>query len=214
MRVDPRRRIKEIASASEAAERVLESCGVDYCCKGDVTLLEACARAGLDARDVEKQLRELPDPEPHHWEDTVELLDHIVGVCHPRTHHALARARAAAHGTAVRETLDELAELATAQMKEEASLFRHVRALAAARAARGPFPDPPFTTIRTHGRKLRERHAKIHDLLRHARALARAPSVDSPALRHAMDALAHALVAQMHLENNELLPRARALEPE
>ena len=214
MRVDPHRRIKEIASASEAAERVLESCGVDYCCKGDVSLLEACAGAGLNARDVEKRLRELPDPKPHHWEDTVELVDHVIGVCHPRTHEALARARAVAHGTAVHRTLDDLATLATAQMKEEASLFRHVRALATARAARGPFPDPPFTTIRTHGRKLRERHAKMHDLLRQACALARAPSVDSPPLRHAMAALEHALVAQMHLENNELLPRARALEPE
>lgn len=215
MRVDPRRRIKDIASSSEDAERVLESCGVDFCCRGDASLAEACDRAGVSAHEVERKLRELPETPPHAWEDAAELVDYVIHTCHPRTREAIAAARATARDRALREALDELASIASAHMKEEEALFRHVRALADARAGRGPFPAPPFTTARAHGRSLHEGHANIHDKLRRARAIAaHAESRDGGELRRAMDALSRAIVAQLHLVNNELLPRASALEPE
>lgn len=222
MRIDPRGRLKDIASASEAAERVLESYGVDFCCHGDASLREACAGAGLDLGDVEHRLRECPETTQPHWDDVANLIDVIVGSCHVRTRAALAATRAAVEqshrsGAAFRaliEAIDALEKLVIGQMNEEDALFRRVRALAEARASRGPYPAPPFTTVHVHGRRLRAGHTKIHDKLRRVRALAQTPEMDAPALRHRVDALSHAIVGQMHLENNELLPRARALEPE
>ena len=99
-------------------------------------------------------------------------------------------------------------------MHDDEVLFRHVRALADARSGRGPFPPPPLSTIRAQAQRLREAHAHLHDQLRHVRALARSPEIDTIPIRRAIDHLAHALVEQMHLVNNELLPRARDLEPQ
>jgi len=217
MHVDPRGRVKDIASASEAAERVLESCGVDFCCKGDSTLREACAQAGVNEHEVERRLRELPDATGERWDDVGDLVDVILGVGHERTRHAVAEVRAAAprgRHAELDRALDELFALSGEQMHLEQSLFHHVRALARARAGRGPFPAPPFSTMHVHGKRLHEGHKRIHQKLRRVHTLASAPGVDSPAIRRAVDALTHAMVRHMHLVNNELLPRARALEPE
>jgi regulator of cell morphogenesis and NO signaling len=222
MRIDPAGRVKDIASLSEEAEHLLESWGVDFCCKGDESLREACAKAGINPVEVERRLRELPDAVPHMWDDVADLVDYVLGSCYPRTRDALERARevvreARAPGDAryaLAAALDELASLSDAQMKAEEDLFGQVRALAEARSARGPFPAPPFTTVRDHEQPLRERHERIHDQLRRVHALARAPEIDSIPLRRAVDALVHATVAQMHLVDNELVPRARSLEPE
>jgi iron-sulfur cluster repair protein YtfE (RIC family) len=218
MRIDPRGRVKDIASASEEAERVLETCGVDFCCRGEASLDEACAVAGVNPLEVERQLRDLPDAGPaRQWDDVADLVDDVVGSGHPDTRAAIARVRDAAAMTQSGDldaALDQLEALSSEQMRAEGALFQRVRALADARSARGPFPEPPFTTIHVHGARIREGHGRIHDQLRHVRAIAHAPGVDSLPLRRALEGLVHAMVSHMHLVNNELLPRAQALEPE
>jgi len=217
MRVDSSRRLKDIASASAAAERVLESYGLDFCCHGEASLREACAAAAADVAAVERRLRACPESAPPPWDDVTSLIDAIVRTYHVRTRRALAETRATIEqlgSRALIEAFGALDELALAQMDMEESLFRRVRALANARLGRGPFPAPPFTTVHVHGGRLREGHARIHEALRRVQELAGAPEVDSAALRRRIKAISHAIHAQIHLENNELLPRAQALEPE
>lgn len=217
MRVDPRGRVKDIASASDAAERVLESCDVDFCCNGDRCLRDACAAAGVSVADVERRLSEIPESVPRTWDDVADLVDVAVGSGQQCAGAAIAAVRAGAPRGANAEldaAVDELAELFAEQTRDEERLFERVRALADARSARGPFPEPPFTTIRLHGKRLGSAYERLHERLRRVRALAYAPDVDSPTLRDATAALTHAMVTHMHLVNNELLPRAKALEPE
>ncbi len=213
MQIDHRRHVKDIASASEAAKSVLESCGVDFCCKGEASLREACINASVDPAEVEQQLRDLPE-NPSPWDDVTSLVDHIVEVCHPATRDAIKHARTVAGRGALSEALGDLERSALARMHDDEVLFRHVRALADARSGRGPFPQAPFATTRSQARRLHEAHAHLHDDLRRVRAVARSPEVDTIPIRRAIDHLVHALVEQIHLVNNELIPRAKALEPE
>lgn len=214
MHIDHRRHVKDIASSNEAAKSVLESCGVDFCCKGDASLREACINAEVDPTEVEQKLKELPELPARSWDDVASLVDHVVDACHPATRDAILHARSvAAHGP-LANALESLQRSAFALMYDDEVLFRHVRALADARTGRGPFPPPPLSTVRAQMQRLREAHAHLHDELRNVRAIARAPEIDTIPIRRAVEHLEHALVEQMHLVNNELLPRARDLEPQ
>lgn len=214
MHIDHRRHVKDIARASEAAKSVLESCGVDFCCKGDASLREACINASVDPAEVEQRLRDLPESPTSPWDDVSSLVDHVVEVCHPATRDAIKHTRSVAGRGPLTDALDDLERSALAQMHDDEVLFRHVRALADARSGRGPFPPAPFATTRSQARRLHEAHARLHDDLRRVRAIARSPEVDTIPIRRAIDHLVHALVEQLHLVNNELIPRAKALEPE
>jgi regulator of cell morphogenesis and NO signaling len=214
MHIDHRRHVKDIASASDAAKSVLESCGVDFCCKGEASLREACLNAAVDPAEVEQKLRALPDAPTHVWDDVSSLVEHVVDTCHPATRDAIKHARSVAGHGALADALDVLERSTLARMYDDEVLFRHVRSLADARAGRGPFPPAPFATVRSQGQRLRDAHVRLHDDLRRVRAIARSPEVDTVPVRRAIEHLAHALVEQMHLVNNELIPRAKALEPE
>ncbi len=215
--------LKDIANAGEAARLLLDRCGLDFCCEGDRSLGDACAHAGLRVAPLEAELRTLPSTAARDWahEGISTLLDHVLGVCHPETSRRLAELEAAAR--AVRDerapdfqaAVDQLVAHAREQMsEEEGHYFVRVRALADARKARGPFPPPPFRTIHEHERDLREGHAETHAELRRVQVLAAALEGPGAAeARGAVDAVGRALPEQMHLENNELLPRARDLEP-
>ena len=62
MHIDHRRHVKDIASANEAAKSVLESCGVDFCCKGEASLREACIHAEVDPTEIEQKAPRAPRP--------------------------------------------------------------------------------------------------------------------------------------------------------
>jgi regulator of cell morphogenesis and NO signaling len=215
--------LREIANTGQAARRLLERSGLDFCCHGDRTLGDACKQAGVDRTAVEDALRTLPPPAGDDWAHTevAALVDHVLGDCHPETERRLAALEALANGltpegaSELRQAVVELASATRAQMREEEErYFVRVRALADARKGRGPFPSPPFRTIHEHEKDLRARHADIYERFRRARALSAALRGPGAALvRNAVGALGVALLEQLHLENNLLLPLARDLEP-
>jgi len=213
MHIDHRRHVKDIASANEAAKALLESCGVDFCCKGEASLREACISAAVDPKEVERRLRDLPDAPSMAWDDVTTLVDHVVEACHPATRDAIHHALSVAGHGALASAIESLKRAAFERMRDDEALFRHVRALADARSGRGPFPNPPLSTVSAQIQRLRAAHARLHDELRRVRTIAESSQADTVAARHAIDQLAHALVEQMHLVQNELLPRARDLEP-
>jgi regulator of cell morphogenesis and NO signaling len=215
--------LKEIANAGEAARQLLARSGLDFCCQGERSLGDACKQAGLDAAALEETLLTLPPPEGRDWahEGVSAIVDHVLGDCHPETERRLADVEAVAKGLSgvaaheLREAVGVLVALTRSQMQEEEShYFVRVRALADARKGRGPFPLPPFRTIHEHEQELRAGHARIYELLTHARDLGKALRGHGAAdVQRAIDALGEALIEQLHLENNVLLPLARDLEP-
>jgi len=225
MLIRPETTLREIANAGDAARQLLNHSGLDFCCHGERSLRDACESAGVDEATVERALQTLPPEKGRDWqhEGVSALLDHVLGKCHPETRRRLAHLQAVAKGLATGDAsarafcdaVDPFVAQATAQMNdEETRYFAHARALADARKGRGPFPTTPLRTIHDHERELREGHARKHEHLRRVRALAealRGPGAEE--VRRAVDAAGGALEEQMHLENNELLPRARDLEP-
>jgi regulator of cell morphogenesis and NO signaling len=144
MSIDTGRPLAEIVNRSRGSARVLESFGLDYCCGGSRSLIDACAVVGADPSEVLDALDRLgAEPQPA-WISmgVAELVDHI-----ERTHHAylhdelprlvaLAQKVSAVHGGSHPELMDLLADIAELRddlephlAKEEAVLFPILRQL-------------------------------------------------------------------------------------
>ena len=225
MNIDRETRLRDAANAGTIARRVLERAGLDYCCEGERTVAEACAASRIDVGPIEAELRALGSDEERarSERDLSAVLDSVLVECHPRTKRLLADAAAAAvnlcstvpSARPLAEAIRALMAHASKQMREEEeTLFMRVRLLADARMGRGPFPPPPFRTIHEHGERLREGHRRAHEYMRKVRALTQAlkgPGVGEVSLK--VETALSSLAEQMHLENNELIPRALDLEP-
>jgi regulator of cell morphogenesis and NO signaling len=216
--------LRDLANAGESARRALDRAGLDFCCAGDQTLTRACEVAGVDAVALEHEIdaRELEEGDPWAERGVTELIDHLVAVVHPKTKRLLEElmalgARLPKQSTVAREISDAIEVLAWQvrfQMnEEEQGIFARARALAEARQGRGPFPLT-LRTMHEHRTHLHEAHAATHQQLRRLRALiGNLEAPDRERLRACAEAAAAALMEQIHLENNELVPLALDLEP-
>lgn len=61
--IDPQLTLGSIVNQAPGSARVLESFGLDYCCGGRRSLLDACSERGVAVEDVTAALDHL-DPEP------------------------------------------------------------------------------------------------------------------------------------------------------
>jgi regulator of cell morphogenesis and NO signaling len=140
--------LAEIVTARPSSARVLEAKGLDYCCGGGATLLDACAAHDLDADAVLTDLTADADDEAvPEWAtmSVAKLVDHLEGTHHRYLWDEMPRLSAlvdkvlSVHG----ERHPELAEIAACYEvlradlephlnKEEQMLFPMVRELAAA----------------------------------------------------------------------------------
>jgi regulator of cell morphogenesis and NO signaling len=125
------RSLGDIVAANPSAARVFERHGIDYCCGGGRSLVEACADRGVDASVVGRELDALPTDDPPAWAglEPSALADHIVATHHAYLHQelplldALAGKVAAVHG----RRHPELAEVARLVTLLRADLEPHLR---------------------------------------------------------------------------------------
>ena len=224
-----------IALRSDAHAAVLDRHRLDFCCGGQLSLAEACAAAGVDARLILSELNDAVVSRlafaapPEYWNERplAELVEHIVETHHVFTRGALARISAltkkvfAHHG----ERHPELARVSVAffnlasdlmphMAREEGVLFPYIRALASANGA----PAPHFCTVRNPVRVMMVEHDHAAELLseiKDASADFKAPADACGsyfALYTALAELRFDLLKHVSLENNVLFPRAIALE--
>ena len=209
------RTVGELAATMPGATAVFRRFNVDFCCRGDVALGEAARQLGIDAGDVERELRILEASGaalPESWE-TGKLIDHILARYH-ETHRRelpelieLAKKVEAAHvdhpqaprGLAL--LLRQMqGELEVHMKKEELILFP------AMRRRSGGGLDAPIEQMR-------------HDHADHGEHLQRMQEITSgfaqpegacrswQALYFGAAKLADDLTKHIHLENNVLIPR-------
>jgi regulator of cell morphogenesis and NO signaling len=139
------RTLGDLVTANPAAARLLERHGLDYCCGGRHSLLDACAAAGVDEGVVRAEIDAAGAVPPAAWTqlDAAALARHIVDTHHRYLHEELPlldalaakvlNAHAARHPELadVRTLVAALgAELEPHMLKEEQVLFPVIDGLA------------------------------------------------------------------------------------
>ena len=231
------RTVRDLALEIPGATRVFEKSGIDYCCGGQRSLADACAKAEVTIEEVMKSLELANDShsaaeEPNFLAATLaDLIDHIVAKHHLFTSNEIERLRGLmnkvceVHGQnhpeleTLRTLFETLGlELGPHMMKEERVLFPYVKGMEAAVREERLIMTPPFGTVANPVRMMMLEHDSAGELLKQMRRLTSDYSAPSDAcisyqtLYQALDAFEKDLHQHIHLENNILFPRAVEME--
>jgi regulator of cell morphogenesis and NO signaling len=213
--------VAQIVTEHAAAARVFQRHGIDYCCRGNVTVPVACRERGLDAEAVFAELGAAglgeggePADDPRAL-STPALVARIVDRHHGYLRRALpyvgpiAAKVAAVHGS--RDP--RLVELDAAFRALAASLEPHLdeeeAVLFPALVARAPDAE----VVRREVARMHEDHLEVGALLARMRALSdgfTAPAWGCTTYRVLMtelEALEGDVLRHVHLENHVLVPR-------
>jgi len=232
MNLEPNTTVRDIALAIPGATRTFEKVGIDYCCGGQQSLSEACAKAGIPIEEVTNSLTiERPAPERNFLTMTLaELIEHIVEAHHVFTKNEIGRLRTlinkvrSVHGENHPELIRLLSlfetlagELSPHMMREERVLFPYVYALEDSIRNKRPMRTQ-YGSITNPLRVMRMEHDKAGQLLKEMRQLTANYKVPTDGclsyqtLYQALDAFEKDLHQHIHLENNILFPRAEEME--
>jgi regulator of cell morphogenesis and NO signaling len=228
--------VKDFVVEDFRTAAVFEQHGIDFCCGGGVTLEEACARKGIEAEAVRRELEELAsapagmNPRFERWELDA-LVEHIV-----TSHHAFVKGAipvlmahtakvASVHGgrhpevVEIYELMRAVAEEMTSHMqKEELMLFPYIKALAKSMREGTEPPRAPFGSVANPIRMMESEHSSAGGAMERIRELTngfRPPEDACTTYRVSFQELAQFerdLHVHVHLENNILFPRAIEME--
>ncbi len=223
--------VRQIAIDRPTAIPLLEQFGIDYCCGGQQTLAQACAKKNLQLASVLASLEHeaLSTQTTPDWQTAPlhVLAQHIVTKHHDFTRqqltllHALLEKVEQRHGAthpeipATGKALTALAaELTHHFLCEENILFPYIVKLE--QEGRATLP-PMFGSVSQPIQKMLLDHDRAGEELSHIRALTQnyQPPADActtfRALYRALEELEADLHQHIHLENNILFPRALEL---
>jgi len=226
-------RVGKIVSRRPIAARVFEKYQIDYCCRGNTSLAEACKQQGVNVATVVEELEQLENanekvPEQD-WTGAslTELADHIVETHHrflstelPRISGLVEKVNNA-HGMRKPElgevvsTFESMrSELESHMIKEENILFPAIRMIES-QNGQSAFP---FGSVANPITMMEHEHDDAGNALRRLRQLTddfTPPSDACPTYRVMLESL-HNLELDLHLhihkENNILFPRVKELE--
>lgn len=225
------RTVGEVVAEDYARAAVFKRLGIDFCCGGDRSVQRACEQADVGLEELADALASADPvarrwPEPGEWEPA-SLARYIVEVHHRYVRESLPVLREFAqkvervHGKArpelgaIRERVSELAEELERHLEdEETEVFPLIAALAEVREAEREAaladPDALLTA-------LEDDHEHAGTLMRQIRELSDdfTPPDRACNTYRALYAKLHEfeedLHRHVHMENNVLFPRARAL---
>jgi regulator of cell morphogenesis and NO signaling len=229
--------VGDIVAADFRAAAIFEGFGIDFCCGGRRSLADACRTASADPVDVIRALQGLPAPSTEN-DDAAgwrldRLIDHIVATHHTYVREAMPAIMrrliklADAHGERhpelhrILDVFHELnAEMTQHMLKEERVLFPYIRDLATRDADRHTCLQGrnPFGTVDNPIRMMEREHREAADALMLIRELTGGYTTPEDgcatykACMEEFDRFERDLHRHVHLENNVLFPRARALE--
>jgi regulator of cell morphogenesis and NO signaling len=224
--------VGQLVSERPGRARLFENLGIDYCCGGGRSLVEACRARDLDLASVLAVLRAIdhePQTDERDWTraSLSELCDHIEQTHHaylkqelPRLEQCLTRI-AGKHGPGDPRLVELLrvyrgfrAELEHHAMKEEQILFPLIRRLEA-----GADPSTFHCgSVNNPIRVMEMEHDHAGDALKQMRELTdgyQAPPGACNTYRATMDALGQLeqdMHRHVHKENSILFPRAAEAE--
>lgn len=227
--------VRDLVTRDYRAASVFHRHGIDFCCGGGKPLAEVCRAKRLDEaqviEEIERACAAPSDGRPGFltWEADA-LARHIVGQHHGYCREAMptiaahARKLAQVHGPAHPELVeiagifDDLREdMETHMLKEEHVLFPYIEQLAATRRTGLAVFPAPFGDVATPIRAMEEDHehagaamARIRELTGGYEVPAHGCTTWRVTLQE-LEAFEQDLHLHVHLENNVLFPKARAL---
>ncbi len=230
--------VRELALENPASTRVFEKLGIDYCCGGNQSLLDACRSANLSVDQVLESLdktdqAELARHQPRDWrtEPLAALIGHIQNTHHKYTREELARlgvlfekvcsvhSRNHPELLQIRDVFRALAQELTAHMmKEEMILFPYIASMAAAVTIRETIARGPFGSVQNPVSMMEHEHDSAGNALRAMRQASNGYSAPADAcvsyqtLYKVLAIFEADLHQHIHLENNILFPRVIAIE--
>jgi len=229
--------LAEIVTKDIRSAIVFEELGLDFCCKGNRALSDACADKNIDVNKIVNELTNLSDNSSgaqnvNDWQLDF-LVDYIVN-----NHHQYVRRMipvislhtdkvASVHGKNHPETL-QIADLFLAvreeleghMMKEERVVFPQIKQMVLTQKENSQFFPPPFGTIQNPIRMMEYEHTNAGDALQLIRELSNNYSFPEDAcntfkaLYSELKEFEEDLHKHIHLENNILFPKSIELEAE
>jgi regulator of cell morphogenesis and NO signaling len=228
--------LRDIVLEDFRTVQVFERHGLDFCCKGDRSLADACVAKGIDIALVEHELeavtigRNSGDPRFNNWSMKV-LADYIV-----ENHHNYVRSVspslltntkkvAAVHGANHPEMI-RVSELAQTMMdeldghmrREEEVLFPYIIFLEHSINQQLPTPPSPFGSVRNPINMMMAEHESAGAALEEIRNLTSNYAVPEDACTtfrvtlQQLEEFGQDLHQHVYLENTILFPKAMKLE--
>lgn len=229
--------LAEIVKENLRSAIVFEEYGLDFCCRGNRKLKEACEEKNINVRDIIENLKKLSngtneESKADQWE-----LDFLVDYIMQKHHQYVKRMNpvislhsdkvASVHGKNHPETiqiadlfLGVREELESHMMKEERILFPQIKLMVSAQKECSQFFPPAFGTIQNPIRMMEFEHTSAGDALYKIRELSNNYSHPDDAcntfkaLYSELKEFEEDLHKHIHLENNILFPKSIDLESE
>jgi regulator of cell morphogenesis and NO signaling len=229
--------LAEIVTDNIRAAIVFEEYGLEFCCKGNRALSDACTDKNIDVQKIVNELANLSDINKGIQNVNDWQLDFLVANI-MNNHHQYVRRMipvislhtdkvASVHGQNHPETL-QIADLFLAvrdeleghMMKEERILFPQIKQMVLNQKENSQFYPPPFGTIQNPIRMMEFEHTSAGDALYQIRELSNNYTHPEDAcntfkaLYSELKEFEEDLHKHIHLENNILFPKSITLEAE
>ncbi len=225
--------IGNIVAGNFRTAKVFSNYGIDFCCGGGITLKEACKRKNIDPleiiRDIE-QVLERPDEFRYIDYNLSQLIDHIVTSHHTYVNGTIPALKTyldklvRVHGerhpelVEIRDQFFQAAEALKVHMeKEELVLFPYIVAMESSKSQNFTLSEPHFGHIDNPINGMEDDHEAEGERFRKIAVISN--QYTPPADACQTYKLAFALLQEfdndlhlhIHLENNILFPKAKAL---
>ena len=229
--------VAEIVSINIKAADVFKKNGIDFCCGGNVSVQEICAKKGVDYSKLKEEITNITSQKTNSHDfnawDLDFLSDYIVNTHHKYVLEAndliiqYSDKVANVHGHHYKEVVEinslfhELVlELTSHMQKEENILFPYIKELALAKKNNAKVAAPGFGTIKNPINMMEQEHDGAGDIVKKIAELSNnfTPPEEAcntfRALYAKLEEYQNDIFEHIHLENNILFPKAIELEKE
>ncbi|EOZ96864.1 Nitric oxide-dependent regulator DnrN or NorA [Indibacter alkaliphilus LW1] len=228
-----KRKVGGIVAENFRTAKVFTEYGIDFCCKGGISLEAACEKNGVPVQHLVDDLMKVASTAPESKYTSLsisDLIDHIISVHHSYVENnipplkAYLQKLALVHGERhpelhqIKELFFEASDGLTVHMKkEELVLFPYIKAMQASDENGFPLSAPHFGHIDNPIAMMEHEHDTEGERFRQISQLSdgyNAPADGCQTYRVAFAMLKEFeedLHTHIHLENNILFPKAKAL---
>jgi regulator of cell morphogenesis and NO signaling len=224
------KKVGRIVADNFRTAQVFSQYGIDFCCKGGITLQAACELNGASVDSVLNDLEKtMTSPEEVHFKDfgMTDLIEYIVNMHHRYVEKTIPALKAYlqklehVHGDRhpelfeIRRLFFEAADALTVHMKkEELILFPYIKAMEEAYKSHFPLSKPHFGHIENPIHMMEDDHSAEGERFRIISELSHGytpPRDGCQTYRVAfamLEEFEYDLHTHIHLENNILFPKA------